>query len=268
MVLLSRKWKITLLCALTVVLCGAFYGARVKAQDSSQVPALTDEQCVLCHSQQPATIATEGGLHESAVGCQDCHVEHPPTGTGAIPECSMCHAGSAHYELEDCSSCHSDAHAPLKLVLQGDITEPCLTCHPQQGEETSQHPSVHADVACNFCHMEHRQIPSCLDCHGKHTEDMVFEDCKTCHPAHMPLNVTYPNEVPSHYCGSCHGEAYDVLAANTTMHHDLSCAFCHRNIHKNVPPCFACHGQPHPEEMLQKFPDCGQCHGTAHDLRK
>jgi hypothetical protein len=34
-----------------------------------------------------------------------------------------------------------------------------------------------------------------------------------------------------------------------------------------VPPCFACHSQPHSDTMLKKFPTCGECHSTAHDLK-
>jgi hypothetical protein len=234
---------------------------------STQIPTLTNAQCVLCHPQQPQTIAARGEKHKTEVGCLDCHQEHPPQGADAIPECSMCHSGAAHYELEQCSSCHTDTHAPLDLTLEGELIAACLTCHEQQGVEVKKHPSAHTDMACNECHAAHRQIPSCMDCHEKHTEDMDFQACVSCHPVHMPLMIAYAQETPSHYCGACHEEALALLENNTTKHHDLSCAFCHRDKHKTIPPCFACHANPHPQGILDKFPKCGQCHGIAHDLK-
>jgi hypothetical protein len=265
---------IALICAFG---CEQRTGVRPSTGDQSQATTagttslksqpLADAQCVNCHPQQPQTVETQGGKHKTEVGCQDCHVEHPPLGDSAVPACNMCHTDGAHYELENCSNCHSDTHAPLAIKLEGDIAGPCLTCHPKQGEEVKAQPSAHTDLACNECHAAHRQIPNCMECHEKHTADMDFEACKTCHPVHMPLVVAYPDEIPSRYCGGCHEDAVSLLQANTTKHHDLACAYCHKQQHKAVPPCQECHGVPHPARMLQKFPNCGDCHSTAHDLK-
>jgi len=238
-----------------------------KAAKEGVTAELSNKHCVFCHPQQPQTIEAKGGLHKTEVGCMDCHQEHPPEGTDAVPECSMCHSGAAHYDLEGCSSCHSDAHAPLDLKLEGELTEPCLTCHQQQGDELKEHPSMHTELPCNECHSSHGEIPNCMDCHEKHTEDMDYEACVSCHPVHMPRVVTYGQDTPSRYCGACHGEALDLLEANTTKHHDLLCVFCHKNKHKTVPPCYACHPQAHSKAILDKFPECGHCHSTAHDLK-
>ncbi len=240
--------------------------AAVKPKEAVS-PEVTNAHCILCHLQQPQTIEARGGKHKSDVGCLDCHQEHPPQGTKAIPECSMCHSGEPHYELEQCSSCHSDTHAPLDLKLEGEITGPCLTCHQQQGDEVKDHPSAHTNVACNECHVTHRQIPDCMICHEQHTEDMDSQTCLSCHPVHMPMVITYRQETPSHYCGACHEEASDLLEKNTTKHHDLACAFCHRDTHKMIPPCTACHSNPHGKGMLEKYSKCAQCHGIAHDLK-
>lgn len=241
--------------------------AAEKAEEAT-TPEMTNAQCVLCHPKQPQTIDAGGGKHKTDVGCLDCHVEHPPLGTKAVPECIMCHSEKPHYELENCSSCHSDTHAPLELTLEGEITGPCLTCHQKVGDELKKHPSVHTEMACNECHAAtHKKIPNCMECHEKHTESMNFEACVSCHPVHMPLVVTYADDTPSDYCGACHKEALSLLEANTTKHHDLACVYCHKNKHKVVPPCFACHGTPHPDSMLKKFPNCGDCHGIAHDLK-
>jgi len=198
--------------------------AATPAPEPAGPQPLTDAVCVNCHPVQPQTIAAQGAKHKTEVGCMDCHEEHPPIGAGAIPECSMCHADEPHYNLEGCGSCHTDTHAPLDIKLDGELTEPCLTCHAPPGQELQAHPSAHTDLACNECHSAHRLIPECMECHEKHTDDMNFEACKTCNPVHMPTVVTYPDEIPSHYCGACHEEAVSLLQANTTKHHDLACA--------------------------------------------
>jgi len=238
---------------------------KAKKADAFEI---TDAQCVLCHPKQPQTIKIYGGKHETQVGCSDCHLEHPPKGTKAVPECSMCHCEKAHYQLDQCGSCHTDTHAPLNLTLEGEISDPCLACHMQQGEELANHPSAHTEMACNECHYEHRKVLNCMECHSKHTEDMNFEFCKSCHPVHMPLVVTYSEDTPSEYCSACHGEALGLLEQNTTKHHDLSCAYCHKNKHKTVPSCYACHDKPHPDALMQKFHTCAMCHDTAHNLNR
>ncbi|NVM20889.1 MAG: cytochrome C [Desulfobacterales bacterium] len=262
---LSRKKTTVLLVSLTSIVILMVSAGNVKAGEKA--PPLTNAQCSLCHSQQPETIDAHGGKHKTEVGCMDCHREHRPKAKTAVPECSLCHKKAPHYKLANCSACHSDTHAPLDIKLEGDISDPCLTCHKQQGEEVSKHSSAHTDMACNECHSAHRKIPSCMECHDKHAKDMDFAACKSCHPVHMPLVVRYDHATPSQYCGACHKEAATFLKANKTKHHDLSCAYCHRDKHKAMVPCLGCHGSPHPEPMLEKHPKCGSCHNTAHDLR-
>ncbi len=272
-VLLGVALGIVLICAFG---CERKAGLRPSAPTPGQAeekPAkaprseLTNAHCTACHEQQPQTIAERGGKHKTAVGCMDCHTEHPPKGTGAIPECSMCHSGAAHYELAQCSSCHSDAHAPLDLKLEGAITDACLTCHQQQGDEVKKFPSAHTDLACNECHTAHRLIPNCMDCHEKHTEDMVFETCLACHPVHMPLVITYADDTPGHYCGACHEVAYGLLNKSKLKHHDVACTQCHPKEHKKIVQCVECHPAPHAKQILDKYPTCGDCHGIAHDLK-
>jgi hypothetical protein len=248
------------------LVAGLLLGQVSARAETAQAAGISDAQCVACHDREPQIIAQTGGLHKTAVGCQDCHTEHPPKGTNAIPQCSMCHSGKPHYELADCNTCHSEVHAPMDLTITGSVTEPCLTCHPAQGQELQANPSVHTDLACNECHTKHREIPPCMNCHAKHTEDQDFNACVSCHPVHMPLKVSYKSDTPDRYCTVCHPVPGEQLAANTTKHHDLTCVFCHRDQHKALPPCYACHGKPHPDAMLKKFQSCGDCHSTAHAL--
>lgn len=230
--------------------------------------ALSNADCVKCHPKQPSMINEKGAKHKTAVGCLDCHVEHPPAGTNAIPKCSMCHSGKPHYALPECASCHKDTHAPLDMKMGEKTTPVCLTCHPQQGNEMKAGPSKHAQLDCSRCHPVHRQFLNCLKCHEPHTKGMTYETCKVCHAPHHPLDIKYPMETPNETCGACHSDAVDNLKANITKHQKLACAYCHRDKHKVVPPCEACHGKPHAQAIHKKYATCGTCHSTAHTLVK
>lgn len=251
-------------CFIVAVWSWGWHGSDAAAQNA----VLSNSDCVKCHPQQNATIEGKGAKHKTAIGCLDCHVEHPPAGTNAIPACSMCHSGKPHYDLPQCATCHSDPHDPLGIKLGEKNTPVCLTCHPPQGQELKTAPSKHTQLDCSYCHPVHRQFLNCLKCHEPHTKDMTYQTCRSCHAPHKPLEVKYTMDTPSESCAACHGDAYDNLKANKTKHHNLSCAYCHRDKHKVVPPCEACHGKPHAPAMHEKKPTCGGCHETAHTLVK
>ena len=233
-----------------------------------EAASLQNTDCIKCHKTEPASVERNGGLHKTAVGCLDCHTEHPPLGTEAIPECSMCHSGEPHYELENCGSCHSDPHQPLALQLDDNITTACLTCHPEQGKELQDHPSKHTEVACTFCHTTHGEIPDCSVCHEPHDQSQTTSDCLGCHPVHQPLVIRYSDETPRSYCTPCHEEYGDLMNKTTTAHKTFTCAFCHRGGHPVVPQCETCHGKPHSAAQHKAMPNCLDCHLDAHNLAK
>ena len=65
-------------------LCAAVITAAmvtVFAQEvKAELVALDVADCVKCHVDAPASIASNGGKHQTAVTCLDCHGEHPPWG--------------------------------------------------------------------------------------------------------------------------------------------------------------------------------------------
>lgn len=227
---------------------------------------LTNADCVKCHAGPPADIAAGGGKHKSEIGCQDCHTGHRPTSKANIPACSGCHDGKPHFKLAGCNGCHQNPHKPTNIILGGNITEPCLSCHAKAGDALRSQKSRHATRACTFCHKEHGKIPSCLGCHKPHATTMTQADCGKCHKAHTPKNVTYAESTPSAQCGSCHRAPFAQLDASKSKHHELSCATCHQEKHRAMPKCTDCHDAPHDEAILAKFGRCGECHKTAHDL--
>lgn len=242
-------------------------GTAVLAQSPSPgKTVLSVGDCAKCHEKEPAQIEARGAAHKTQIDCQSCHQGHRPAVADNIPQCSMCHAGSKHYELEGCRTCHNP-HQPMDIVLSGDLKAPCLTCHEGPGQAMATKPSKHAEVACNFCHADsHGMIPDCVQCHQPHSSQMAQADCKACHQAHQPTLLTYGPQTGSVLCASCHQAAFDLLAASPTKHRDIACVTCHQDQHKMVPKCADCHGLPHAETMHQKFPKCADCHNIAHDL--
>ncbi|MBN2332175.1 MAG: cytochrome C [Deltaproteobacteria bacterium] len=226
--------------------------------------------CIKCHTKAVEDIATSGGLHQTAVSCLDCHVEHPPKGENAIPQCAQCHAPGekAHYQVANCITCHYP-HRPLKMDLDdagAEVKPVCLTCHDNEGQEMASYPSKHAELNCTECHPQHAMFQDCLQCHEPHSSEMAYQDCLRCHKPHMPTVVKYDQEIPSPFCGSCHENELATLASNQTKHHELLCVYCHKSQHKTVPECVTCHGEPHGAGMHKKFPDCLTCHIDAHAL--
>jgi len=237
--------------------------------DAQNAGELQNTDCIKCHDSEPKDIATNGGKHKTAVSCLDCHEEHPPSGTNTIPECSNCHEGEAHFQLDNCLVCHSNPHTPLNLTIpdQPSSNTACFTCHPEKEKEFKAKPSKHSTKNCTFCHpAKHKAIDKCLTCHEPHADTMVYEDCLRCHKPHSPTDITYADDTPSVLCGACHPDLLESLTHNPSKHQKLACAYCHKNRHPTVPKCSDCHAQPHDKGMLTQFSDCLQCHKDPHDL--
>ncbi|HMN03599.1 MAG TPA: cytochrome C [Geobacter anodireducens] len=237
------------------------------SQAAQATAKLVQDDCVKCHTQPPADVASAGAGHKK-ITCFDCHAGHRPQSKNNIPQCSQCHSGKKHYELANCMGCHTNPHTPLNIVLSGNITDPCLTCHSQQITQLKEFKSKHTNLYCSTCHNVHGKIPACTQCHKPHYAEQTQADCKKCHKAHMPKNVVYGKEVPNKDCGACHKKAVDLLSASTAKHKSLACVYCHQEKHKMVPTCQSCHGTPHPAPMMAKFGTCGDCHSIAHDLNR
>jgi predicted CXXCH cytochrome family protein len=248
----------------TVLVAGLF---AVSVQAAEPAPALSVNDCIKCHTSEPGDIAKAGGKHKTDITCVDCHTSHRPSSKNNIPQCSNCHTGKPHFELQNCLGCHKNPHAPKNIVLPTKITDPCLSCHTQQIKQLKDYPSKHTQLFCSDCHNVHGAVPECTKCHQKlHSAEMTVNVCKNCHKAHMPKVVIYGANVPNKECAACHKKAYDFLNASATKHRTLGCAFCHKAQHKMVPKCQDCHGTPHPAPMLAKFQKCQDCHNIAHDL--
>lgn len=240
------------------------------AAHATPTPLVTDD-CQKCHDEIVAEVAARGARHSTAIGCLDCHVEHPPKGVEVIPDCSLCHdpAEKNHYGVDNCLNCHNPHH-PLEIDFAkiSEVKAICISCHLDEGTQLNEYPSKHSELDCKKCHLEHGKFLACLECHEPHTEAMTYQDCLLCHKPHMPTVVKYPETTPSTFCTGCHAKEAELLAGTPTSHKELSCAFCHKMQHKVIPQCTTCHGIPHASILHDKFPDCLKCHIDAHGLEK
>jgi hypothetical protein len=223
-------------------------------------------RCLDCHAAQVNEIKAGGGRHRS-VPCAGCHLGGHRTAAPQLQKCSRCHPQTkrAHFRLENCRGCHKNPHTPLNISF-ADIKGACVDCHAEQVAQLRDNKSRHSAIACSSCHDVHRKVPQCTRCHKPHRAEMAASECRKCHKAHMPNLVAYADDIPSGDCAACHEKAFALLAAGKTKHEGLTCAFCHRQKHGMVPSCQGCHGSPHSEGIMAKFPQCDSCHKIAHDL--
>ncbi len=240
---------------------------QVSTPDKQVAENLAPSDCIKCHPKIVTKISDYGEAHGSKVTCIDCHVGHPPAVRGIIPSCNKCHQDKAHFAIKNCLGCHTNPHTPLIIKLNRETTFPCTTCHDGQKEQLESFDSIHSTLDCTACHTRHGYLPPCFNCHGPHLEDMANEECKLCHFPHKPLEVTYPPDTPSEYCGACHEKVYALLAGSRAKHRQLLCSTCHKSVHKTIPQCTLCHPTPHSASILDNFTSCGDCHGIAHDLQ-
>lgn len=251
-------------------ICGFMLGqfllpGQARGQGSETVHArVRAEDCAKCHEAIVLTLQLKGKAHQPL--CMECHQGHPPADMEVVPSCGRCHRDEDHFALPGCVSCHTDPHQPLEISFTRDLTAPCLTCHTRQEEQLRANPSVHSRLACSACHTFHGQIQPCQNCHLPHSDTMVAGSCGGCHQAHMPLVVSYGENVVSEDCGSCHQEVYQTLATTWSKHRSVPCVRCHAGRHGMIPDCRDCHGVPHPPEIWDKFKECRDCHAAAHDL--
>ncbi|MBM4145224.1 MAG: cytochrome C [Nitrospira sp.] len=279
---MSHRRKAVLLtgCLLTLL---AFVAAFAYAQQpaaapkqasslySAEIIPLTPAECGRCHSSIYYQLRNEGGKHQ--LECTKCHAKfhaYNPIKQNwkeIMPKCQSCHGLFHGDKVTACGECHSEPHAPKKqIAASGELAKMCNDCHGKVGQELQQNLSKHTKVQCASCHHDrHGYIPSCMECHKPHTPNQTVKDCLACHPVHSPLKIAYPKTTGNDVCGGCHSAVYDKLTKSASKHSQVSCAACHTK-HRYIPTCAECHGKPHGEVVLKKFPDCLACHVDVHDL--
>ena len=216
--------------------------------------------CNGCHEQTVADFNFSGRGHKIALGCIDCHLEHPPA-DNVIPECATCHdsAENPHFASENCVACHNP-HKPVldDIFTLTDSRPVCAGCHVQVEEQLTAQISAHSETACVGCHRKHAGVPSCLGCHDGHSETMTAADCLTCHQAHAPLLIDFTQKPSSQLCAACHKQQTEAVASAGAGHRDkLNCSACHQ-VHPAA-SCADCHSV-HPQKGQAIPENCFACH--------
>ncbi|MBK5274507.1 MAG: cytochrome C [Desulfuromonadales bacterium] len=264
--------------ALTGVSFAATQGKKIATVTITPAPEqyagtpqpLTAAQCAQCHVNPYQNLKDSGGRHQFA--CQNCHKqfhEYNPRKANydaIMPKCASCHEVPHGPKITDCSACHANPHTPRKIAATAQLVNACFDCHGSVREQLVKFPSKHSKVACSTCHTSHGFKPSCFTCHKSHTEGLTLASCTQCHQVHRPLQIPLAKDVPSSTCGSCHAKVFSKLTNNTSKHRALACVTCHKDKHRYIPQCTDCHGKPHKQAFLDKFPNCLTCHIDVHDL--
>jgi len=250
------------------------------AEDAKTIPL---EKCMQCHP-LIAQILNSAGARHAHVKCRECHLQvhsyFPEKNNyeDILPKCARCHEHPHGEELVNCSNCHQEAHAPLFIPAGNDLGRGCYVCHEKLTKDMNTFVTQHTELYCTACHhTRHGKVPQCLECHQSHkgslpsAEAMVPDltplgQCLSCHPPHKALKVIYPEDTPDMTCAYCHRKASEMLDKTITKHSALQCIQCHPQKHRNIKRCKECHGNPHPEDMINNFSTCGQCHGVAHSI--
>ncbi len=139
--------------------------------------------CGRCHSPVSTALQAHPSGH-AEMGCSDCHHDRH----GFKPGCNECHP-QPHTPFKsspECLNCHP-AHTPLTIAF-GDKVENlvCQGCHEDPAAVLKSSKKRHAALKCVFCHAEtHGTIPSCQQCHGNgpHNPELLkgFGGCLECH---------------------------------------------------------------------------------------
>jgi len=236
-----------------------------------EVTPLTTTDCARCHLSVFNQIKNEGGKHK--IDCVQCHTVYhaynpvKQNWQQIMPKCQTCHGLIHGDKFSTCSECHSNPHAPkTQMAMTPEFGKACGECHAKVSQMLQANPSKHTVVQCMQCHHDkHGYIPSCMECHKPHTADQTVKDCLACHPAHEPLKISFSETVKNDVCGACHSPEYKKISATSSKHGQVACAKCHSK-HRYIPKCEECHGKPHGDVVLKKFPNCLQCHVDVHDL--
>jgi len=245
--------------------------AKPKSPYEADIKPLTAEECARCHFSVFSQIKNEGGKHK--IDCVQCHTKYhaynPNKQNWAeiMPKCQTCHGNIHGEKFAGCAACHSNPHAPkTQMAMTAEFAKVCGDCHAKVGQELQANPSKHTKVQCAQCHhQKHGYIPSCMECHKPHSQGQTVQECLACHPVHNPLKIAYPEATKNDICGGCHGPVYDKIRTTASKHGQVACAKCHTK-HRYIPKCEECHGKPHGDVVLKKFPNCLQCHVDVHDL--
>ena len=225
-----------LISSLLLLLAFALLQASpVFAQEDGE-PAVSNDQCLLCHSEPDLTMVLpsnevlpltidESELADSVHGL---HIDDPLL-------CVDCHNDRSGYP-------HPQFKEPDYRSWQIEISRVCGNCH--EDEALARQDSIHARLLA----AGKEEAAVCVDCHGSHGVQWA-----------NPEDHEVDRMAQVNACGRCHSTVADEFKESI---HGQELA----DGNEDVPTCSSCHPahkieDPRSAEFRLKSPEtCGQCH--------
>ena len=266
---------------------------RAAGQESS---AVTTEDCLACHADQEAGLASS---HHSVLETQGA-----ASRAGTESSCIACHGDpTAHIESLDPADIVS--YRPEDSPVEA--SERCLTCHASDHPTFQSSPHGRAGVSCTSCHTVHdgpeavlaedrsdrsglstmvgRVSESCTNCHASVATEFTFTEhhrleegtlsCTSCHNPHAPSQRMLLGGLKQQECIGCHqdkGGPYVFEHGSSTVEGCVACHTPHGSPNRHMlkfqsvaDQCYSCHVLvPGFHTRFEPSTVCTNCHTTIH----
>jgi formate dehydrogenase gamma subunit len=277
---------------LNLVLAGIWLVFTVGA---TAAPVMSDDDCLVCHSDNTLTITNAAGraislyvdkarltasVHKTN-SCVNCHADiaatHPDDNRPVPPvNCARCHKlqgesygasvhglarKAGHENAATCADCHGShgilpPTSPASPLHFVQQAQTCGRCHAQEARDVAV--SVHGQAMATG----QRDAPTCTDCHSEHKIEALKDG--------TPLEI-------SDVCSRCHASVYldqkynlpaDRVKTYLESYHGLAA----QNGSTVVANCASCHGyhlilpSADPDSSINTnhlVATCGTCHPGA-----
>jgi DmsE family decaheme c-type cytochrome len=208
-------------CGLVLVIIACASDRETAALEAARAEArVANSSCAGCHENEATDLDASrhhGGLAH-AVGCLDCHFEHPVGLDGER---------LASTTKARCEDCHPEAAAEFRLPFAHPLgtTIGCTSCHAAHGLPPREQRRHEREEACVACHIEKRG-PFVFPHEGDKTQQ-----CLSCHEPHGSPNRRLLTHADSRsLCFSCHEILEDVHVQNPGSIF-RECLHCHTQVH-------------------------------------
>jgi len=161
------------------------YGGDLRVVSAQPQGASKDQNCTGCHAEPAKNMSSRGGKHNT-MGCEDCHVGHPPEVKRPVLECTQCHEPHSPKMAEAvCSQCHKAHTASVITYAYNLPPQYCAVCHEKAANTLAASKNKHTGLGCALCHPDtHKATVKCGYCHGAPHPAQVMKDIGSCGKCH------------------------------------------------------------------------------------
>ncbi len=267
----------------------------VLAAGAAATPAMSDDDCLVCHADNTLAITNAAGRAISLFvdkarlaasvhatnGCVSCHTEitagHPDDNRPVPPvNCARCHEQqgesygasvhglarkAGHANAATCVDCHGSHDILPPTSPESPLhfvrqAQTCGRCHPREARDVAA--SVHGKAMATGA----RDAPTCTDCHSEHKIEALkdgspLEISDVCSRCHASVYLDQKYDLPVDRVKT-YLESYHGLAAQNGSTVVANCASCH-GYHLILPS-----SDPNSSVNTNNLvATCGRCHPGA-----